>query len=182
MWGRQAASQMAWCVMRLDSAVTVSCDLQLPADSNPTFQGAWRDASATDQWGHWHSSCQIHSLSISHLFCHQACAFPSASQSLWAMNLDIHASEEELVFILIFLLTCSLWVLRLLFFIISKHSTNSTRSYASRTHTHKNTWRELFVAAHSHGSPKWEFHQTNTIRPLLHFSFMMLKGNANEIR
>lgn len=75
MWRRRVASHTAWCVMGLDSAVTASCDLQLPAYSNPTFRGCGRDAYAADQWGHWHSSCQIHSMSISHPFCHQARAF-----------------------------------------------------------------------------------------------------------
>lgn len=86
MWRRRVASQTAWCVMWLDSSVTASCDLQLPAYSNPTFQGSWRDASATDQWGHWHSSCQIHSMSISRLFCHQArVSLPLVNHSeLWA--------------------------------------------------------------------------------------------------
>ncbi len=85
MCRRQVASQAAWCVMWLDRVVTASCDLQLPTYSNPTFRGSGRDASATDQWGHWHSSCQTHSMSISRLFCHQASAFlPLVNHSeLW---------------------------------------------------------------------------------------------------
>lgn len=174
MWRRRVASQTAWCVMWLDSSVTASCDLQLPAYSNPTFQGSGRDASATDQWGHWHSSCQIHSMSISRLFCHQACtSLPLVNHSeLWA---ELFTQEVVMLhkFTLIFFLCYC-------FFIISKHSTNYAHRRASCTH--KNTGRELFVEAHRHSSPKWEFHQTNTIRPLLNFSFMILKGNANEIR
>lgn len=66
--------------MWLDSAVTARHDLQLPACSNPSSQGCVRDVRAADQWGHWNSSCQIHSTSISSLFCHWA--FSSASHSL----------------------------------------------------------------------------------------------------
>lgn len=75
MHGRHADSQTLWCVMWLDSAVTASCNLQLPAYSKPTLQGSRRDVNGTDQWGHWHSSCQIHSMSVSRLFCHRARAF-----------------------------------------------------------------------------------------------------------
>lgn len=94
MWRRRVASQTAWCVMWLDSAVTASCDLQLPAYSNPTFQDSGRDANATDQWGHWHSSCQIHSTSIPRLFCHQARVFLPASQSLGAVNRAVHTRRK----------------------------------------------------------------------------------------
>lgn len=161
--------------MWLDSSVTASCDLHLPAYSNPTFQGSGRDASATDQWGHWHPSCQIHSMSISCLFCHQACtSLPPVNHS--ELRAQLFTQEVVMLhkFTLIFLAHRS-------FVIISKHSTNYAHHHTSFLHQ-KNARRELFVAAHSHSSPKWEFHQTNTIRLLLNFSFMILKGNANEIR
>lgn len=168
--------------MWLDSSVTASCDLHLPAYSNPTFQGSGRDASATDQWGHWHPSCQIHSMSISRLFCHQACtSLPLVNHS--ELRAQLFTQEVVMLhkFTLIFLAYMSSLGLKLLpFFIISKHSTNYAHHHTS--FPHKNARRELFVEAHSHSSPKWEFHQTNTIRPLLNFSFMILKGNANEIR
>lgn len=74
MPGRQAVFQTLWCVMWLDSAVTASRNLQLSAFCKPTSISG-RDVNGGDQWEHWHSSCQIHSVSISRLFCHPAPCF-----------------------------------------------------------------------------------------------------------
>lgn len=171
--------------MWLDSRVTASCDLQLPAYSNPTFQGSGRDASATDQWGHWHPSCQIHSMSISRLFCHQACtSLPLVNHS--ELRAELFTREAVMLhkFTLIFLAYMSSLGLKLLlsFFFYHLKALHKLRTPPYELHAQKNARRELFMEAHSHSSPKWEFHQTNTIRPLLNFSFMILKGNANEIR
>lgn len=158
MWGRRAASQTAWCVMWLDSAVTASCDLQLPAYSSPTFRGSGRDVSATDQWGHWHSSCQIHSMSISRLFCHQACAIlPLVNHSeIWTELLTCQRekwwccinSPSFLGLHVVFGFKAAVFF----FFIISKHSTDYTPQHAGSTHTKTQpgenySWRHIATAA-----------------------------------
>lgn len=145
MWRRRVASQTAWCVMWLDSSVTASCDLQLPAYSNPTFQGSGRDASATDQWGHWHSSCQIHSMSISRLFCHQACtSLPLVNHSeLWA-----ELFTQEVVMLHKFTL---IFFFMLLFFLSSQSTPQTTHTAVRVVHTktpgENYSWRHIATAA-----------------------------------
>lgn len=150
MHGRHADSQTLWCVMWLDSAVTASCNLQLPAYSKPTLQGSRRDVNGTDQWGHWHSSCQIHSMSVSPSLLSSGTCFSSSSQSLWNMNRAARMSENQVVilhkFTFIFQLTCSFkaTVVKLLFSYRLKALHRLIRTTIRLVNTHKHS-RERII-------------------------------------
>lgn len=103
MQGRQADSQELWCVIWLDSAVTVSCNLQLPAFSKPTSISG-RDVNGTDQRGVRSRGIGTLALIMSNpLLVHfpsllsSGPCFPSTRQSFRDMKRAIQMSRREVL-------------------------------------------------------------------------------------
>lgn len=149
MQGRRADAQELWCVIWLDSAVTVSCNLQLPASSKPASIPG-RDVNGTDQRGVGSRgigtlapimSNPLH-VHFPSLLSSGSC-LPSASQSFRDMKRAIQMSKRDVLmlheFTFSLFFVCFLYSLSrcYFFFMIAKKHINYTPPPSAATRQHK---------------------------------------------